>query len=135
MFIKSTFSSRVLVGLMALGLAACATPGGDGSHSQHHAGRSANMMPPGPSGAPPAQQGMMSGPMGSQGGSGMMGAGAAGAPGEMQHMDKASMCAMYRGMQNAPNEQARQAMMDQHMQGMSPEMRQRHIDMMRQQCQ
>lgn len=50
-------------------------------------------------------------------------------------MNKDAMCAMYRSMQNAPTEQDRQAMMERNMQGMSPEMRQRHMEMMRQQCQ
>jgi hypothetical protein len=135
MLTKSTFSGHVLMGLIALGLAGCASPDGEGRHMQHHTGGSANMVPQGPSGASSAQPGMMSGTMGSHGGSGMMGAGTAGAQGEMQHMDKASMCAMHRNMQNAPNEQARQAIMDRQMQGMSPEMRQRQMDMMRQQCQ
>jgi hypothetical protein len=38
-------------------------------------------------------------------------------------------------MRDAPDEQARQAMMERQMQGMSPQMRQQHLDMMRQQCQ
>jgi hypothetical protein len=57
------------------------------------------------------------------------------AAGGMQHMDKEAMCAMYRNMRDAPTEQARQAMMDRNMQGMPPEMRQQHMEMMRQQCQ
>lgn len=75
------------------------------------------------------------GTVGSQGGCGMMGAGHVAGPGGIQHMDKDAMCAMYRSMQNAPTEQDRQAMMERDMQGMSPEMRQRHMEMMRQQCQ
>jgi hypothetical protein len=71
---------------------------------------------------------------GSHAGCGMMGANTAGCPGGMQQ-DKDAMCAMYRDMRDAPNEQARQAMMDRHMQAMSPEMRQHHMEMMRQQCQ
>jgi hypothetical protein len=56
-------------------------------------------------------------------------------PGQMQPqgMDMNQMCSMYRNMQNAPMEQ-RQSMMDQQMKGMSPEMREHHMEMMRQQC-
>jgi hypothetical protein len=64
-----------------------------------------------------------------------MGAGQSAGQGGMQHMDKDTMCATYRSMQTAPTEQDRQAMMDRNMQGMSPEMRQRQMEMMRQQCQ
>lgn len=53
----------------------------------------------------------------------------------MQHMDREAMCAMYRGMRDAPTEAARQEMMEQRMSGMSPETRQRHMEMMRQHCQ
>jgi hypothetical protein len=53
----------------------------------------------------------------------------------MQAMDKGRMCSMYRGMQDAPDDQARQAMMDRLMPGMSPDTRRRHMEMMRQQCQ
>jgi hypothetical protein len=75
---------------------------------------------------------MSAGTTGSAAGCGMM-TDCAAAQG--QPMNKDAMCAMYRDMQNAPNDQARQAIMDRQMQGMSPEMRQRHMDMMRQQCQ
>ncbi|GAB3466123.1 hypothetical protein GCM10027321_31960 [Massilia terrae] len=72
--------------------------------------------------------------MGGNAGCGMMPCGPS-AKGEPQHMNKESMCAMYRAMQNAPTEQDRQAMMERNMQGMSPEMRQQHMEMMRKQCQ
>ena len=57
--------------------------------------------------------------------------------GEMhQHpMDKDAMCAMYRNMQNASTDEQRHEMMERNMQGMSPEMRQQHMEMMQRQCQ
>jgi uncharacterized membrane protein (DUF106 family) len=54
--------------------------------------------------------------------------------GGMHHMDKDAMCAMYRNMQNA-SEQERHEMMERNMQNMSPEMRQQHMEMMQKQCQ
>ena len=56
-------------------------------------------------------------------------------PGQMGQggMDMQRMCAMHRDIQTAPEGQ-RQAMMERHMQQMSPEMRQRHMEMMRQHC-
>lgn len=70
---------------------------------------------------------MMGGPQ-----SGTGSTGAAGSMGTGQ-MDMSAMCQMYRNMQNASPEQ-RQAMLDQQMKGMSPEMRQQHMEMMRQHC-
>lgn len=67
-------------------------------------------------------------------GSGMMGSMQSGGPMMSGQADKDAMCAMHRNMQNATREQ-RQSMMDQQMPGMSPEMRQRHMQMMQQHCQ
>ena len=53
----------------------------------------------------------------------------------MHHMDKDAMCAMYRNMQNASTDEQRHEMMERNMQGMSPEMRQQHMEMMQRQCQ
>jgi hypothetical protein len=135
---------------MTAGLVGCATPS-DGqaqNHGRHHPDQSANTTMSDSSAGTSAQGGMASGAMtGSQAGCGMMGgsmtAGQTGcgmmegrkAAGGMQRMDEESMCAMYRNMRDAPTDQARQAMMDRNMQGMSPEMRQQHMEMMRQQCQ
>jgi hypothetical protein len=137
MLVKPIPSIHIVAGLVVTAsLVACANPSGSGEHGGHHAGQPANATVPGPAGAPPAQGGMMGGGMtGSHAGCGMMGDSKAGCPGGMRQMDKETMCAMYRGMRDAPNEQARQSMMDQHMQAMSPEMRQQHMEMMRQQCQ
>jgi hypothetical protein len=131
-------------------LIGCATPSGDQGQDQdqHHPGQSAGTSAPDSSGGAAAQGGMAGGAMtGSQAGCGMMGGSTTGAQagcgmmggnkaaGAMPQMDKEAMCAMYRGMRDAPTDQARQAMMDRNMRGMSPEMRQQHMDMMRQQCQ
>lgn len=130
-------SLRIFAALTALAsLVACATPGADQDHEQHHPAQSAGTTAPASTGGSAAQGGMAGGAMtGSQAGCGMMGGSMAGGQTGCAHMDKESMCAMYRNMRDAPNEQARQAMMDRQMHGMSPEMRQRHMDMMRQQCQ
>jgi hypothetical protein len=145
MLTKPIPSTHFLLGLLAAAsLAACAGPRVDDQH-QHHAGQSAA----GSSGMS-AQGGTMGGAMtGKHTGCGMMGAATAanqsGCPmmggseaastGAMQATDKGALCSMYRGMRDAPDDQARQAMMDRLMPGMSPEMRQRHMEMMRQQCQ
>ena len=60
---------------------------------------------------------------------GMMGQG--GAAGQM---DMKSMCEMHDRMKNARTPEERSAMMDERMKNMSPEMRQRHMEMMQQQC-
>lgn len=151
MIIKSIPSIHILAGLvLTASLAACASPDGDQGHGQHHADQSTNAPVSSSSAGSSAQGGMMGGAMtGSQSGCSMMGEGATGsqagcgmmgdsksaAAGSMPHMDKDAMCAMYRSMQNASTEQERHEMMERNLQGMSPEMRQRHLEMMRQQCQ
>jgi hypothetical protein len=123
MLIKRSHPLHALAGIAAMAaLVGCASTG---DHDRHHMDGSDS--------ATTATGGTMSaGTTGSAAGCGMM-TDCAAAQG--QPMDKDTMCAMYRDMQNAPNDAARQAMMDRRMQGMSPEMRQRHMDMMRQQCQ
>jgi hypothetical protein len=123
MLIKRSYPIHALAALAAMAaLAGCASAG---DHNRHHMD--------GPDSTTAATGGTMSaGTTGSAAGCGMM-TDCAAAQG--QPMNKDAMCAMYRDMQNAPNDQARQAMMDRKMAGMSPEMRQRHMDMMRQQCQ
>jgi len=135
-----------LTALAVASLAGCASPSDEQRDGMHHMGQSTNATASGPS----SQGGSAAGTMAaSQGGCGMMGAGTSGSgsdcgmmgdskaanPGAMPRMDKDAMCAIYRGMRDASTEQARQEMMDRQMQGMSPEMRQRHMEMMRQQCQ
>jgi len=146
---RNTMILSILTVLAAASLAGCASPSDEQRDGMHHMGQSTNATPSGSSG-PSSQGGSAAGTMAaSQGGCGMMGAGTSGSgsdcgmmgdskagnPGAMPRTDKDAMCAMYRGMRDAPTEQARQAMMDRQMQGMSPEMRQRHMEMMRQQCQ
>lgn len=137
---------HMLAGLVAASLVACAAPAADPGHARHHPGQTGNATPPASSATSGAQGGAMGSGMmgGGMAGGTMMGSGGscammggdktAGACG-MQNMNKDQMCAMYRGMRDAPNEQARQAMMDHHMQGMSPQMRQQRMEIMRQQCQ
>jgi hypothetical protein len=63
------------------------------------------------------------------GGMGKMGQG--GAAGQM---DMKSMCDMHDRMKTAGTDKERSAMMDENMKSMSPEMRQKHMEMMQQQC-
>lgn len=141
---------RSLVALLAAAsLSACTATGDTTDHGAHHPAQTTGSAAPSGGGTMMGSQtggGMMGGQssagmMGGQSGSGMMGgqsgAGMMGgvATGTMapRGMDMNQMCAMYRSMQNAPADQ-RQAMMDQQMKGMSAEMRQQHMEMMRQQC-
>jgi hypothetical protein len=126
MLIKRSHPIHAMAALAAVAaLAGCASAG---DHDRHHMDGSDSA-----TAATAATGGTMSaGTTGSAAGCGMM-TDCAAAQG--QPMNKDAMCAQYRDMQNAPNDEARQAMMDRKMQGMSPEMRQRHMDMMRQQCQ
>jgi hypothetical protein len=128
MLIKFIPSFHILAGLAAtVVLVGCASPGA-GDHGEHHPPQSESA-----SGSSAAMGGTMgAGMTGSAAGCGMMTdcAAAQGKP-----MDKDAMCTMYRNMMSAPDDKARQSMMDRQMQGMSPEMRQRHMEMMKQQCQ
>lgn len=142
MLFKANFSTSISAALVAASLAACANFPGAQDHDPHHRGQPANTAA---SGAAPAQGGMRGHAAGSHAGCGMMGGasapGHAGCnmmggtqPGAMDEANRTHMCAMYRDMRDAPSEQARQAMMERHMQSMTPEMRQRHMEMMRQHC-
>ena len=56
--------------------------------------------------------------------------------GETAGIDKwQDMCAQSRRIMNAPTPEARQAMMEQAMPDIPPEMRERHLEMMRKGCQ
>jgi hypothetical protein len=66
---------------------------------------------------------------GADGQMGMMGR--AGADGQM---DMKSMCDMHNKMMGSKTSAERSAMMDDHMKNMSPEMRQRHMEMIERQC-
>jgi len=67
--------------------------------------------------------GPQSGPGYMQGGTGQMGV-----------ADQETLCSTYRRMMAARTPEERQAMMDQPMRSMSPEMQQRHLQMMAEQC-
>jgi len=78
------------------------------------------------------QGGMMGGGQG-----GMMGGGQGGMMGQggaAGQMDMKSMCEMRDRMRNARTPEERSAMMNERMKNMSPEMRQRYMEMMQQQC-
>lgn len=127
----------VLTGLAAGSLVACATPPNDQGHDEHHPGQTANATGPSASASAGAMGSGMAGGamMGGSGNCAMMGSGKDDRACNMQQMNKEQMCAMYRSMRDAPNEEARRAMMERNMHGMSPEMRRQHAEMMRQQCQ
>lgn len=96
--------------LATLALVACTAPGGTTGDAAHQ----------------------MGGMSGGQSGAATM----SGAPsGQMKpgQMDMDAMCAMHRDMQKMPPEQHR-AMMDEKMKGMTPEMREQHMEMMRRHC-
>lgn len=52
----------------------------------------------------------------------------------MGGMDMKAMCDNHKNMMNARTPAERDAMMDQHMKSMSPEMRQKHMSMMDARC-
>lgn len=111
------FSNLFPAVLFALALAGCATAQ-DAGHSQHHPQASTSQAP-GPMGP---------GPMGP----GAMGSGSSG--NQMGMMDMKSMCAMHQQMMSAKTPEEQRAIMDEHMRGMSPEMMQKHMEMMQQHC-
>lgn len=119
MSIERNAFMRALAALSAgMALAACTMPREAPAHAAHHPGQAA--------GAPaPASMG-----------GGQSGAATAGAPASADRpasMDMQRMCQMHQDMHKAPAGE-RQAMMEQRMKGMSPEMRQQHMDMMQQHC-
>jgi hypothetical protein len=112
---------RIIAALLAaVALAACTTPDATTGHADHADQARGTAMQAG------------SGMAGGQSGAGMAG-GTSNSQMKPEGMDMSQMCAMHRNMMSMPMEQ-RQAMMDQQMKGMSPEMRQQHMEMMRQQC-
>lgn len=136
MRVKSISSIPVLGALLiTASLAACASPRSDQDRGQQQPGRqSGPTTAPNPTGTS-AQSSMLGGPMkDGHAGCGAMDYCREARPGGMQHMDKEAMCAMYRSMRDAPTVRERQAMMERHMQGMPPGMREQHVEMMRRQC-
>jgi hypothetical protein len=78
----------------------------------------------GESGSAPASTGGSAG-----GASGASAGGASSSSADMQ-----AMCALQQRLQAARSEQERQAILDQAMPGMTPDLRQQHLEMLRQQC-
>ena len=72
--------------------------------------------------------------MGRGASTGQMGMMGGGASGQMGMMDRKSMCEMHHRMMTAKTPAERAAMMDERMKNMSPETRQKHLEMMKQQC-
>jgi len=104
----------VLAGL----LAACATPtkgtaSDEAEHNAHHPDKSTSVVPP---------QSMPARP------------GAGNQMGMMRSMDMKSMCDMHRNMMGSTSPAERDAMMEQRMPSMSPEMRRQHMEMMDAKC-
>jgi hypothetical protein len=104
-------------------------------HQAHHPQEAATR----PSGA--AEQGNVAGQSGMVAGtatqSETMGQGSSGQMGMMGQggqMDMKSMCEMHERMKNAGTPAERSAMMNERMKNMSPEMKQRHMEMMQRQC-
>lgn len=119
MKIASTILRRLSPLMLVALVAACATPGKTGTsdevdHKAHHPGTSESTVP---SSTPQA------GPASNAGQMGMMGS-----------MDIKSMCDMHKNMMSARTPSEREAMMDQRMKSMSPEMRQKHLSMMEEKC-
>jgi hypothetical protein len=79
---------------------------------------------------PPAHRGPATG-AGSGGTAGSTGSGTGEEPGAG---DQRAMCEMSRRIMGARTPAERQALMDQNMPGMSPELREQHLRMMLQQC-
>ena len=122
---KSIFQSAgslVFALIAAAALTSCAAT--QEEHLQHHPEAASATSPGGMGrGSSTGQTGMMGGADGKMG---MMG----GADGQM---DMKSMCKMHNNMMSSKTPEQQRAMMDDHMKSMSPEARQKHMEMM-QQC-
>lgn len=112
-------SLRMTAALAALALAGCAASHGGQPQDGRHAGPSTAATAPPPSGP---FYGLET----------ATGGGVAGSA--TRHSGEGAMCAMHRDMKDAPNEEARRAIAERHMQGISPEQRQQHMEMMRRHC-
>lgn len=106
---KSKFELATWFGAIvaAMAMAGCATSQ-DPEHRRHHR-------------ATPAAQP-----------AGMMSPGASG--GQMGMMDMNAMCDMHKKMMSAKTPKERKLMMDERMKSMSPEMMEKHMAMMEEQC-
>lgn len=108
----TSFSKRLGIAALVLGLSGCAATQNAQEHKQHHPANS-------PAASSAMQGSMMQGGM-------MQG-------GKMDMMDMKSMCEMHSKMMNKSPEE-RQKMMEAHHGNMSPEMMQKHMDMMKEKC-
>ncbi|MDK6076018.1 hypothetical protein [Massilia varians] len=112
-------SRRLTAALTALALAGCAASTGAPPHGEQQAGSStaATAIPP-------------SGPFyGLETTTGGSAAGSA-----TRHSGDEATCAMDHSMGDAPKDEARRAMEERRLQGMSPEQRRQHLEMMRRHC-
>lgn len=115
----STLASRFASIMLAALLTACAMPNkgaptDDADHKAHHPEAAASSAPPSPAQRP--------GPTG------------VGQMGMMDSMDMKTMCDMHKKMMSSKTPAEREAMMDRNMKSMSPEMRQKHMEMMEAKC-
>lgn len=111
---KTTVMPRLVPFLLALAITACASPGkGPASEADHKAHHPEQNSPVKPSSAarPVAPQKGMAG-----------------------SSDMKSMCEMHKNMMSAKSPAEREAMMEQKMKSMSPEMRRQHMEMMSEMC-
>jgi hypothetical protein len=118
MKMTSTLALRTVPVILAGLLAACATQGKgtageEPEHEAHHPDKSTSVTSS-PSMAGRPNEGVQMGMMGS--------------------MDMKSMCDVHRNMMHSKSPAEREAMMEQRMPSMSPEMRRRHIEMMDAKC-
>lgn len=97
------------VALAIAALAGCATRQ-DVQHTQHHPNTITSQAPTATS------------------------SGSGSADDKMRMMDMKAMCGMHQKMMNARTPEERRAMMEESMKGMSPEMQQKHMDMMQEKC-
>jgi hypothetical protein len=114
-------------GLLAGVLAACSTwPGHERQETGATRQGSASQSPPirGP-GASAGCSGM-AGSTGSGRGSGLLGPGMTG--------DQAAMCELNRRISSARNADERASLLERYLPGMSPDMREQHLEMMRERC-
>jgi len=113
--------------VVGLAVAACAQMRSTQPAARGSAAEASGASGMGTMGSGPGGMGMMGGP----GGMGMMG----GAGGQgMMNMDQKTMCDMVDRMNNARTPAEREAIMNERMRTMSPEMREQHWQMMMQQC-
>jgi hypothetical protein len=118
MKMTSTLALRTVSVILAGLLAACATQskgtaGEEADHEAHHPDKSTSVAPPPSMPARPGEGNQME---------------------MMSSMDMKSMCDMHRKMMGSKSPAEREAVMEQRMSSMSPEMRRKHMEMMDAKC-